>query len=108
MVEAKIKLNELLSKRESLEGSLKNINRLIKQGIEYVKDFPERWYVENPNQNVIDYLSKKYDIDIQPPFSGCGIGELHGEYAFVPADVEYSWKITQEEFDLCLSFSNGR
>ena len=102
------KLDELLARRESLQSQSRNVNKMIKQGIKYIEHFPERWYVTNPNKNVIDYLRSKYKDAPKIVFEGCGIGELHEQYAFIPSDVEYSWKITQGEFDLCLSISNGR
>ena len=99
-------IDELLSLRESLKSQMRKVNNLIKQGIETTKQLPDRWYVENPSQNVIDYLNKKYNknIVLDANYEDCGFGELHNEYAFIPADVEYSWKITQEEFELALSF----
>jgi len=101
-----IKLDELLSKRESLKSSLININRLIKQGIEINKGLPDRWYVRNPNEKVYNYLKKKYNRKFTKN-ENIGHGELHGEYAFVPHDVSYSWEITQDEFDYAISL-NGR
>ena len=96
------KINDLLALRESKEDNLRQLNLAIKQGLRKVETFPTRWYVENPSRDVLDYLSKKYNkvIVLQ---HGCGYGELHGEYAFVPCDVSYSWEITQEEFDYILT-----
>lgn len=98
------KLDELICLRESKTNALKQLNIVIKEGIKTVKGLPERWYVRNPNENVINYLEKKYKRNIVNfEIISIGYGELHNEFAFVPEDVDYSWEITQDEFDYALS-----
>ncbi|HCY40415.1 MAG TPA: hypothetical protein DHV48_03540 [Prolixibacteraceae bacterium] len=98
------KLDELLCLRESKTEALNHLNRVIKQGIEKANSLPERWYVRSPKISVIKYLESKYDKKLSDYKSmPIGYGELHGEFAFVPHDVSYSWEITQEEFDYALS-----
>lgn len=96
------KLDELLSLRESKKDSLRGLNRTIRQGLEQIEGFPSRWYVRNPKENVLVYLSSKYGKTVHS-IPECGFGELHGQFAFVPHDVAYSWEITQEEADFLLS-----
>lgn len=95
-------IDKLLGERESIKESLNRVNRLISEGLDYLNDFPDRWYVRQPDQNVVDYINQKYNKELKVDgllgFE-CGFGELHGEFAFVPHDVDYSWEITQEEFD---------
>ena len=99
------KLDELLCLRESKTEALNQLNRVIKQGIEKANSLPERWYVRNPQKSVIKYLELKYEKKLSDYKSmPIGYGELHGEFAFVPHDVSYSWEITQQEFDYALSF----
>jgi len=38
-------------------------------------------------------------IDLEFTYKDCGYGMINGEYAFVPADVNYTWEISQEVFD---------
>lgn len=95
------KLDELMSKRESLKSTLRYIDNLILQGLQQ-NGFPARWYVRNPQKEVLDYLNEKYGRNMQPSpkdltFS-LGYGEMHGQLAFVPHDVSYSWEITEQEF----------
>ena len=85
------------------KACMANVNRMIRQGIEYIKGLPDRWYVENPNKNVLDYLSKKYSRKFTKTFDEEGFGELHGEFAHIPHDICYSWEISQEEFDYAIS-----
>lgn len=105
-------INELLARREAKEEGLREVNRILRQGFETAKCFPMRWYVKNPNQKVLDYLNKKYNrnMKVNPDEQAaglfCGYGEAHGEFAFVPHDIDYSWKITQEEFDLIMILSS--
>lgn len=98
------KLDELLCLRESKIEALNQLNRVIKQGIEKANSLPERWYVRSPQKSVIKYLESKYEKKLSDYKSmPIGYGELHGEFAFVPHDVSYSWEITQQEFDYALS-----
>lgn len=99
------KINDLLAIREAKEDTLKNLNRQLKEGFTLAKCFPSRWYVANPKQNVLDYLNVKYKrgFDVKNLLKHEGFGELHGEFAHVPHDVSYAWRITQEEFDYILS-----
>ena len=98
------KLDELLCLRESKIEALNHLNRLIKQGIEKANSLPERWYVRSPQKSVIKYLESKYGKKLSDYKSmPIGYGELHGELAFVPHDISYSWEITQQEFDYTLS-----
>ena len=98
------KLDELLCLRESKENSLRQLNQIIKQGIEKANTLPERWYVRNPRKSVIKYLEKKYNITLtNHEDMSIGYGQLHGEFAFIPHDVSYSWEITQDEFDYAIS-----
>lgn len=107
-------INELLARREAKKDALREVNRVLRQGFEMAKCFPSRWYVRNPRENVIDYLNKKYNKNIsyneaaQRVLAGIplGYGEMHGEFAVVPHDVDYSWEITQEEFDYILKLMN--
>ena len=98
-------INELLARREAKKDALREVNRVLRQGFEMAKCLPLRWYVRNPRQNTLDYLNKKYgrnmtEENILERFVPlCGYGEMHGEFAHVPHDVDYSWEITQEEFD---------
>ena len=72
---------------------------MIKEGISMYKKLPNRWYVRNPSGDVIEYLEKKYKRELHDyKNSDIGYGELHGELAFIPHDVDYSWEITEEEF----------
>jgi len=98
------KLDELICLRESKTEALKQLNRVIKQGIAQANSLPERWYVRSPQKSVIKYLECKYGKKL-PDYKSMeiGYGELHGEFAFVPHDVSYSWEITQDEFDYALS-----
>ena len=97
------KLDKLLCLRESKIEALKQLNRVIKQGIEKANSLPGRWYVRSPKKSVIKYLEKKYGKKLSDYKSmSIGYGELHNEFAFVPHDVDYSWEITQEEFDYAL------
>lgn len=99
------KLNELQGRRETLKDSLRNTSRLIREGIIAYQKLPNRWYVRNPSKNVIEYLEKKYKRELNDYKNiDIGYGELHGEFAFVPHDVDYSWEITEEEFILGVSF----
>lgn len=95
-------IDTLLSIRESAKSRLRTINDCIINSLKNLNTFPTRWYVRNPTENVITYLVEKYGIsrNIQ---DDCGFGELHGCFAFVPPDVDYSWEITQAEFNLLLS-----
>lgn len=100
------KLDELLCLRESKKDSLHQLNRVIKQGIEKANSLPARWYVRTPQKSVIEYLEKKYkkrltDYKNMP----IGYGELHEEFAFIPHDVDYSWEITQDEFDYAIKIN---
>ena len=98
------KLDELLCLRESKIEALNHLNRVIRQGIEKANSLPERWYVRNPKKSVIKYLESKYGKKLSDYKNNpIGYGELHGEFAFVPHDVSYSWEITQDEFDYALS-----
>ncbi len=101
-------LDEILNKRESLKSSLKHTNNLVHQGIEMLGKLPNRWYVRNPSNKIINYLSKKYKMEI-PNYKNMdiGLGELHGQYAFVPHDVDYSWEITEDEFCFGMSLEQG-
>jgi len=95
------KIDELLCTRSLLQRKLNAVNNLIDSAMDYCNNnhiMPDRWYVLNPNVNVLHYLEDKYDIDLSLD-EGCGYGEIHGEVAFVPKDVEYDWKISQKEFD---------
>lgn len=100
------KIDELLSRRESLQDSLRNTSRLIKEGISAYKKLPNRWYVRNPSKKVIDYLEKKYKRKLQKydyKLMSIGYGELHGEFSLIPHDVDYSWEITEDEFSHAMS-----
>jgi hypothetical protein len=98
------KLDELLCMRASREDSLKKLNYVIRQGFDHA-GFPRRWYVQDPEKRVLEYLSKKHGrpIGAGGTLPKCGYGECHGEVSFVPHDISYSWKITQEEFDYLLA-----
>lgn len=97
------KLDELLRLRASKKDSLNQINDVIKQGIEEADGLPERWYVRNPKKSVIDYLETKYDKKLSHhKVMSVGYGELYNEFAFVPHDIDYSWEITQDEFDYAI------
>ena len=97
------KLDELLCLRESKTEALRQLNRVIKQGIAKANSLPERWYVRNPQKSVIKYLEGKYGKTLTDYKSmPIGYGELHNEFAFIPHDIKYSWEITQEEFDYAL------
>lgn len=102
------KINDLLATREAKLDTLRNLNKILMEGYEMAKCFPSRWYVKNPQQNVLDYLNVKYKRDFLAThlFLNEGYGELHGEFAHVPHDVSYSWEITQEEFNYILSLIN--
>ena len=98
------KLDELICLRESRNNSLFQLNQIIKQGIEKANALPERWYVRNPQKSVIKYLEKKYNITLtNHKDMSIGYGQLHGKFAYIPHDVEYSWEITQDEFDYAIS-----
>jgi len=98
------KLDELLCLRESKENSLRQLNQIIKQGIKKANTLPERWYVRSPQESVIEYLEKKYNKTLTDYKNmPVGYGELHGEFAFIPHDVSYSWEITQDEFNYAMS-----
>jgi hypothetical protein len=110
---AMMKLDELLILRESKEESLRHLNRLIMQGLGVIDEFPRRWYVKDPTMAVIGYLERKYgqklNHDIHNPIhQKCGYGELNGHIAFVPHDIDYSWRITQGEFHAVLSKMDRR
>lgn len=102
------KLDELLVLRESKKNALKTLNELIKQGIAHTKKLPDRWYVRNPNKSVIDYLNEKYKSYVKHTnydfvvTSEIGYGERYGELITIPRDVDYSWEITNEEFEYAL------
>ena len=102
------KLDELLVLRESKKNALKTLNGLIKQGIAHTKKLPDRWYVRNPNKSVIDYLNEKYKSHVKyidydfVVTSEIGYGERYGELIMIPHDVDYSWEITNEEFEYAL------
>jgi len=97
------KIDELLSIRESKKSSLKDTDRMLMQGFALIKSMPIRWYVRNNGQkefqSVIKYLEKKYKRKDLTIHQGCGNGEFHGEVAFIPEDCQYTWEITQEEFN---------
>ena len=97
---AKKGLSNLIQQQYDFKERLARINDLIIQGIDYIQDLPNRWYVENPNQNVIDYLVEN-EIMERPKVihEDCGYGMIYGNFAFIPYDVNYSWEITQEQFD---------
>lgn len=103
------KIDELLYLRESKIDALRNLSITIKQGIQLVKELPKRWYVKNPSDAVIKYLEKKYNRDLSQyseyPLP-IGLGEMYGEFAFIPHDVSYSWEITEEEFNFALTVIN--
>ena len=101
-------LFNLQKKRSNLEDKIRYTDILIKQGIYFLNDLPERWYVENPEKNVFDYLvdqeiigQDQVDKIIKQPelYKDCGFGMIYGEYAFIPADCDYAWKISQDIFD---------
>lgn len=97
------KLDELLSLRRSKKDSLNQLNNIIKQGIEMANGLPERWYVRNPKKSVISYLETKYGKKLSShKLMPVGYGELNNEFAFVPHDIDYSWEITQDEFDYAI------
>ncbi len=97
------KIDELLSIRESKKSSLKDTDKMLMQGFALIKSMPIRWYVRNNGQkgfkSVIKYLKKKYKLETLETPEGFGSGELHGEFAFIPDDCQYTWEITQEEFN---------
>lgn len=97
------KIDELLSLRESKKSSLNNTNKMISQGLNLIKSMPIRWYVRNNGQkefqSIIKYLQKKHKRKNLSAHIDCGLGELHGEIAFVPHDCQYPWEITQDEFN---------
>lgn len=97
-------LDELLTVRESKRDALKKIDGLIRDGIKVVKQLPKRWYVRNPNERVVAYLAEKYNRHVCSYVGmNIGLGERNDEFVLVPHDINYSWEITQEEFDLALS-----
>ncbi len=96
---AKKALSNLQYRSYDLKKRLSNTEFLIKQGIDYIQDLPERWYVENPNDNVITYLREMGIIDLEFTYEDCGYGMIHGEYAFIPHDINYTWEISQDVFD---------
>lgn len=101
------KLDELLSRRESLQNSLRNMSNMIKQGIEAYQKLPDRWYVRNPSEKVIEYLEKKHERTLTRydySYHSVGYGEFHGEFTIIPHDVNYSWQITEDEFLFGISF----
>ncbi|MCK9446391.1 hypothetical protein M0Q50_05820 [bacterium] len=101
------KINTLLGIRDSLKSSMINNDRLIKEGLLYIKDFPQRWYVWNPEKTVIDYLNNKYNTKfVNIPEVPRGFGELHGQIAVIPHDIKYAWEITQEEFDYIMKLKS--
>jgi hypothetical protein len=104
------KIDELLSLRESKKLSLLHLNRVIREGIATSRRLPRRWYVKNPNDDIIEYLGKKYNRDLSQ-YSNymlpIGLGEIHGEFALIPHDIDYSWEITHEEFDLAIKLQNN-
>ncbi len=99
------KIDELLSIREAKYNAIEGIDTMIKQGLEKLKQFPDRWYVRNPEQRVVDYINREHNLNVhlEPYHENCGFGEIHGTDAFVPADIQYPWEITQEEFDFVLN-----
>lgn len=105
------KIDELLSLRESKKASLKDTNRILADGFGMIKSMPIRWYVRNEGQQdfgkVLKYLSKKHKRKQLTIFQGCGCGEVHGEYAFVPDDCQYSFEITQDEFNILVGALAG-
>jgi len=104
------KINELLATREAKKDNLKQLNKTLMEGFALIKTMPIRWYVRDNGQKefdkVLDYLRKKHKREINDDRINTvnnGFGELHGEFAFVPHDVQYSWEITQDEFNYLLS-----
>ncbi len=107
------KIDELLSLRASKEDSLRTLNTALKQGLDMVGAFPRRWYVQGPDIEVIQYLNEKYGMALtyKPerwPDKNCGYGEMHGQYAFVPHDISYPWRITNEEFHAIIKTSGKK
>jgi len=103
------KLDELLSLRESKKDSMRQLNRTIKDGIKTVGCLPERWYVRTPSESVKKYLKDKYDKKVEySDESMIGLGELHGQFAFIPHDVDYSWEISQDEFDYAITLMKNK
>ena len=101
------KINELLSIREAKKDSLMEIDRLIMKVLPLLDSMPIRWYVRNNGQDefesVIKYLKNKHNRENLPISINCGVGELHGELCFVPHDVQYSFEITQNEFNYLMN-----
>ena len=103
-------VDELLARRESKKQTLRELDNALLKAFAQMKCFPRRWYVRNPNGNVINYLNKKYDrglsynVVAQRVLAGIplGYGESRGDVAVVPHDVDYSWEITQKEFDFII------
>lgn len=103
--------NKILSRRYDAKEEYKKFNRLVDEGTKHLTMFPDRWYVRNPKPHVTEFLEQKHG----KPTTDCsnkgeptedphnplnvGYGEMHGEFWFVPHDVEYPYEITQEEFD---------
>ncbi len=101
-------LSDIIKKRNKFIEEIQELDFLINSGIKFIDGLPDRWYVENPNPNVFDYLETqeiisngiKDDYVLYPDvYKNCGFGMIYGNYAFVPADVNYFWEISQGAFD---------
>ena len=109
-------IDELLARREAKKETMRELNRALLKAFAQAKCFPSRWYVRNPRENVIDYLNKKYNkglsynVAAQRLLAGIpiGYGELRGDVAVVPHDVDYSWEITQDEFNFIIKVINEK
>ena len=86
------------------------IDRLIMKILPLLDSMPIRWYVRNNGQDdfesVIKYLKNKHNREKLSISINCGVGELHGELCFVPHDVQYSFEITQNEFNYLMNETN--
>lgn len=96
-IKSKSKLDELLMIRSSLKDRINHLSNLITEGIILTKELPDRWYVRNPNETVVEYLRDKFGEKFTIVDS-CGHGMLHGKLAFIPHDIDYGWEITNDEF----------
>ena len=101
-----------LQQRDMYLSKYKKLDRIVKDGINHLVDnsvMPDRWYVRNPSESVISYLNKKYGTTYDyenVKNHGIGLGEIYGELAVVPDDVNYCWWITNEEFEMLIGNNN--
>ena len=107
-LEYKNKIAELLSLRYSLKYQMSKVNKAIEDGLKnYLKDFPHDWYVVNPKENIIKYLENKYNKELKTiKDMDYGYGERNEKLFICPHDADFSFEITQEEFDLIIESKN--